>query len=137
MSEDNGITFKKDTVGSGLSKEQLIELRDKIAMAYRAVAHTALYLEENDVGVLLAVISVGTAHPGQQKVLLVGNPSMPDDALKQLLALIGSDPDMGVEQAAVVRDIGLDAINREMKDRCDECPEAETCEERKQKVTIH
>jgi len=125
-----------------MTKEQLEHFANTSVMAFESLAHFTTYLNAIKVNLLMAVLSVQV--PGCEtskvkgSVVVLGNPGLDPEDLKDLIETLGKDADFSVRQAQTVVALAIEKSIAEEKPSCDNCPSRDTCENcSDKKETVH
>jgi len=121
-----------------MTEEQKAFYANRSLAAFEILAEAAGYLMQMDVEILLTTVSIKVPGSEGRKLVVLANPSVPPDIVKEILVATGKDADFGVQQSQAVISMAIERAEKEAEHNCDECPDKEQCgQEPQKKETIH
>jgi len=119
-----GNVYVGHTVKKPLNDEQAKFLHDRAVLAQQMIMELQRYM--GPAGLEVIQLSVAVSVPdSDQRVLVVANPDLKPDALKELLESFGQNADAVVSQArSVVNSAIMHAAENE---NCEDCPLRDSC----------
>ena len=120
-----------------MSDAQINHLNNSSVEAFRRLAAVAVTLSE--VGAELIQATVSIQIPGIQtpKLVNLASPNILPEALKELLELLGSSAEFGVNQSQIVIQMATYQARKEQAAKCAQCPDREDCDERTENEIVH
>lgn len=125
-----------------MSDEQKQYFGERAVFAYESLAGIAVMLSQYNIDLLLTTIAIRVPDSDGNKVVVLANPSMPPEVVKEMLEITGRDSELSMNQSQAV--IALAARKAEERQRFmenlrDELPDGDEDDDRPAPVkeTVH